>query len=178
MKKASTPTAHTASATHGNSAGSRQARARTSAPTATAAARIHGKAPKPAAARNSSAESGTSSSGNWRMRATFSTWLSTTVYQRKAGSVTAATAYQPRPMTTMSATPSGGSHARTGRSRPASAAAIAMAPSGPSSPSGSFASAATPSAAQPSQTGQSPRIASERVSAAGGVRGPFLGPRI
>ncbi len=73
MKTASTPTAQIASAIHGTSAGSRHARPLTSATTVTAAATIHGNAPKPAAARNSSADSGTSSSGNARIRATFST---------------------------------------------------------------------------------------------------------
>ena len=46
---------------------------------------IHGNAPSALTARNSANDSGTSSSGKCRSRTTFSTWLSTTVYQTKPG---------------------------------------------------------------------------------------------
>ena len=46
--------------------------------------------------RNSPAPRGTSSSGKWRARTTFSTWLSTTVYQVNPGVSHSASAHQPK----------------------------------------------------------------------------------
>jgi len=83
------------------------------------------------------------------MRATFSTWLSITVYQRNDDSRAATATYHPAPSASVSTTPPTGSHARTGRSRPASHRAPATAPTGPINPNGSFANAATPRAPHP-----------------------------
>src|SRR6476646_5733126 len=184
---ASTPVAQRASAIQAVSAGSRHARRRARPTTVTPAARIHGNAPKEAAAANSSAESGTSSSGNARMRATFSTWLSTTVYQRNDDSRAAAT-YHPAPSASISTAPPTDSHARTGRSRPASHSAPATAPTGPINPNGSFANAATPRAPHPTSAQRDatgcPPLGEDRTSDSHGCPplgecgGPFWAPAL
>ena len=144
------PTAHSASATHGISAGSRQAR--------------RARAPTPSPPRARSRESPDAGRGeelergerhvlvgeHRRMRATLSRWLSTTVYQRNPGSAQAASAYHPTPMTTMTARPERRQPRAHGPQPPRQRERHCEAASGPASPSGSLASAAIPSAAQPS----------------------------
>src|SRR5262249_15116625 len=90
---------------------------------------------------------------------------STVVYQPKPGVRSSAPIHQPKPIRRHAATPAHGSHAETGRARPASHIARPMARGGRMAPSGSFASAANPKTARPAA--QSPRRPSRHANRPG-----------
>src|SRR5262245_31197554 len=99
-----TSTAHNAKRIQARSSGPAQAR-RSARAIAQGAVTAHGRKAAKVTATNSSAVSGTSSSGKTRWRARLSTWLSTTVYQRKPGFAASAAAYHGTAIAAKSAQP-------------------------------------------------------------------------